>query len=224
MWEEFGRLLKQNRKELMLTQAQLRDRLRKQGYDIKSKSTISKWEHGLQKPNPEIVEALEDVLFGRKTGRLLGATRYKIDMEPDQKTIVDLVDTQLEKKAHFEQLADIARTLLANNLDTLTPNEPSEVQKSDPRWIEYFQHFKYKVEDGDSIIQITQQQLASTMEQNLETIRLRYGQMALDRFLAHLVAEYPELESEGFNSLVEENPYSLIDILRMLAQRKTKGT
>lgn len=224
MWEEFGRLLKHYRKDCGLTQEQLLEKLRDQGWEIWSKGTVSKWEHGLQRPNAEVTEILEDILGVRK-GILFGAARYKIEMVPSQQTTADAIDLQFKKKEHSDLLGDIAHILLSGDLDTLTLRTLTGDLKDDPRWIEYYAHFKYSLIDRfDSISQITQQQLAFIMERNIETVLWRYGKKYLDSFLSHLEAE-PDIASKDLYRLLEEKPFQLVKVLRLLAIEKMfKGT
>lgn len=226
MWSEFGRLLKEYRKSNKLSQEKLLKRLRDHGYELRSKSTVSRWEHGLRRPKDDVVEELEDIL-GVSGKRLLRAARYRIETEPDDEIIIGLIGSELKKKEHSDQLTDIASMLLANGLDTLRLAKPTENQKDDPNWIEYFEKYKYRVYDynSDSVMQATQKQLIFEMERNIEAVYARYkhDKDAFDCFLSHLRAE-PVMEGRELLDVLDSNPLQLIEILKLMAQKKVKGT
>jgi len=122
------------------------------------------------------------------------------------------------RKDHFDHLADIAQGLLSGNLDNVTAKSTKAGDQ--------FDIFEYTIWEGGARQGITRKQLSDMMDRNVE---LYYEQpndtYDLDYFLHHLIAEYPEVESKGFNNFAKENPYELVDILRLLARRKTfKGT
>jgi transcriptional regulator with XRE-family HTH domain len=77
MADEFGRLLKEYRKGVKLSQKQLLLRIRQAGYEERySEADISKWEHGRTKPPEDVVEELEEIL-GIPKGSLLRAAGYR---------------------------------------------------------------------------------------------------------------------------------------------------
>lgn len=96
MWEDFGKLVKKNRKENGYSLEQLRQIIEKNGCEILNKSTISKWENGKHRPSSEIVEALEDI-FGLKRGILLKAARYFIE-SPDNEEQRDALTEHMTQR------------------------------------------------------------------------------------------------------------------------------
>ncbi len=224
---EFGSILKRHRNIKGLSQTQLLEKLRDEGHELYSKGTVSKWENGINTPMRDVVEDLDEILDLPK-GTLLRAAGYLIEIEATQqnRVVADLVTTQLKKKEHSDQLADIASILLENGLDTLTLADPTENQKGNPDWIEYFKLYKYRVYDynSDSGSQITQKQLVLEMERNIDAVYSHYKDDSFDCFLSHLKAE-PEMEGRELFNVLDSNPLQLIEILRLRAQEKTfKGT
>ena len=173
-------------------------------------------------PDQEILNEMEDTTFPKRNLRYLRERRrhfyaakkvLQIQLEKE----IDPIIVQREKD-HFDHLADITQGLLSGNLDNVTAKSTKAGDQ--------FDIFEYIFWEGGLRQGITRKQLSDMMERNVE---LYYEQpndtYDLDYFLHHLIAEYPEVESKGFNNFVKENPYELVDILRLLARRKTfKGT
>ena len=80
MSSEFGKLLKHYRKQNNVSQAEVLNKLRAQGYSY-DKSAISKWETGLHMPRAEVIEILEDILAPKSVGLLLKAAGYLYEAE-----------------------------------------------------------------------------------------------------------------------------------------------
>jgi len=215
MYDEFGKLLKQYREGQHLTQEQLAGKLERHIGKAPSKGTISKWEHGDRRPSEETVEALEEILFGEISTILLRAARYRVGLEPRQPphSEIDFVTAQ-SRKEHFGHMADIAKALLSGNLSNVTTKSIKTGDK--------FDIFEYFFWEGGAGQGITGRQLSDMLERNIESLSEQPDDAYdLDCFLHHLVTEYPEVKSKGFNKFAEENPYELIDILRLLTRRKT---
>lgn len=212
---DFGRLLKHYREEHLLTHKQLREELGKQSHDIYSDGTISKWEHGKHKPRQAIVECLEDIFYLQR-GTLLIPAGYLVEAP----TIVSngvsqrnaIATKRLEE--HFDRLANMVKILLENGLDTVTKNDPS------------VSAFPYTLWSGQSGMSIPHELLSSYLQKNIDQLYLEYEDFDLPDFMCHLEAEHIEIKSKGLRKVVAENPYELIEVLRVLVRRKTfnKGT
>lgn len=227
MSNEFGSLLRQYRNIKGLSQSQLLKELREEGHELYSKGTVSKWEKGKNKPKIGVVEDLEGILALPK-GTLLKAAGYLVEIESAQQNqaVANLVIKQLNKKEHSKQLADIASMLLSHGLNNLTIAQPAENQKDNPNWIEYFKKYPYRIYDynSDSILLGNQKQLALEIKQNMEAVCNKYSKYNLDCFLSHLKAE-PKIEGKEFLEVLDKNPLQLIEILKLIVQKKTfKGT
>jgi len=107
---EFCRLLRRYRKERLLTQHALMDKLKSQGYSY-TESAISKWESGKRTPPADVVEVLEDILESPK-GWLLKAADYPADAQIRLSSVVNP-----EQAKHFQELS-IALLALASNLES----------------------------------------------------------------------------------------------------------
>lgn len=121
MGHQFGRLLKQSRKDAKLSQKQLLERIRQAGYEERySEADISKWEHGRTKPPEDVIEDLEDVLFVSK-GLLLAAAGYSAGKEyrklQDQSALNLPPWVVQAQQAHLE---GIERHEVFNGLETTT--------------------------------------------------------------------------------------------------------
>jgi len=73
---KFGDLLKKTRRERQMTQTQLIEEIRKQGYEKYTAADVSKWENGRYKPPEDVVEILEEDIFHLPKGQLLEAAGY----------------------------------------------------------------------------------------------------------------------------------------------------
>lgn len=126
------------------------------------------------------------------------------------------------RERHFTDMADAADWLLHNNLHRV--------------WLRTGAHQKNQTEceiyagfDSPGY-PITKEQLSSMLDTNIEMLRSQKGESILfEQLVPHLNAEIPEIvtdtEPKGFLNVVRDNPYELIDTLRVLESRKTfKGT
>ena len=212
---DFGRKLRQLRAKNDLTQDQLRAQLNDRGYDIPGKSAISRWENGSRKPKMEVIEDLEDIL-GEKRGVLLKLAGYLVETSQEQFDYVTVKQTA----AHFADLASIAKALLANRLDSI----------SCPGWTTKRSHqVKYLLPsetDASVYDEITKEQLTSRLNSNMAAILKEKDWFFRHCFIPHLKSELSEeLKTKPFYRIIEEQPYELIEILRVLAARGIfKGT
>jgi len=119
-------------------------------------------------------------------------------------------------KEHNEKLAGVANRLLANDLNRVT------------KWISSTGQVEYHLFDDEEILhRLTEDDLAGQFEQNIILVFHEYTEwFYMNCFLPHLYAEWPEeLKKKGLFIVAEEQPYQLIDTLRLLAEKKTfKGT
>lgn len=114
---EFGRLLKEHRKKLGLTQKELINKLCDSGYTYSlSGSIISKWEGGKAKPPEDVVETLEDILSIPK-GLLLRAAGYRAAAESREREAygTEIAEAPLKSEAKMLYLANIFE--MAKELD-----------------------------------------------------------------------------------------------------------
>lgn len=212
---DFGRRLRQLRAENALTQDKLREELNTKGHNIPGKSTISRWENGSRKPKMEVIEDLEDIL-GVDRGVLLKLAGYLVETSQEQFDYVIVKQTAV----HFADLADIAKSLLANGLGSV----------SCPGWsTNRSQQVKYVIPNANAASQydeLTKEQLTSLLNNNIAAITKDKDWLFRHCFIPHLKSELPgELRTKLFFEIIEEQPYKLIETLRVLAAKKTfKGT
>jgi transcriptional regulator len=112
------------------------------------------------------------------------------------------------KKKHIADVAAIAEALLANSLDTVTKHTG--------------------IGGTDKIIYSTNSAELLSHEQLGDSLRVNWGQKWARmtdeekiRFLIHLKADYPELVSNDFLTIVSENPFEMVKALRILIRRGT---
>ena len=106
---EFGKLLKHYRKQNNVSQAEVLNKLRAQGYSY-DKSAISKWETGLHMPRAEVIEILEDILTPKSVGLLLKAAGYLYEAE----SRYQLAEISRQEPRHFEELSITALKIASN--------------------------------------------------------------------------------------------------------------
>lgn len=122
MRDQFGRLLKEYRKDAELSQKQLLQSIRQARQEERySGADISKWEHGKTKPPKDVIEDLEDILFIPK-GLLLMAAGYSATTEyrklQDDQSALNLSPWVVQaQQAHLE---GIERYEVFNGLETTT--------------------------------------------------------------------------------------------------------
>lgn len=121
MSSEFGKLLKHYRKQNNVSQAEVLNKLRAQGYSY-DKSAISKWETGLHMPRAEVIEILEDILTPKSVGLLLKAAGYLYEAE----SRFQLEYTREEQSPQSKEL-QTAALIIASNFEKLR-NAP-------PQWL-----------------------------------------------------------------------------------------
>jgi len=212
----FGRKLKQLRVANTLTQGGLGNELGAKGNKCFNKSTIARWENGSRIPDPETVKDLEEIL-GASRGMLLRAAGHLVEINPEQPASTQ-IDPAIVKhrEDHFADLANIAKGLLTNGLSNV----------SLPGWTtNRSSHVKYLILNLNSdsgYDEITKEQLESQLNNNMAAILKDKDWFFRYCFTPHLKSELPEeLKAESFFKIIEEQPYQLIESLRILAERKT---
>lgn len=122
---------------------------------------------------------------------------------------------------HFDRLADIASAFLINGIDTVMPSIDTVM----PRTIRGDEYGRSKYTVGEQEVEISNFELSLALQANIQSVLSRFSPWDITCLIYHLKAESPEIESKGFTDVVRENPYELIDRLRVLARRKLfKGT
>jgi len=121
-------------------------------------------------------------------------------------------------KEHNAKLAGVADRLLANDLKRVM------------KWVEPTGEIEYLLWDESEthvVERLREDDLSGQFEQNISLAYQEYTEWFFKEcFLPHLYAEWSEeLKNKGFYIVAEEQPYQLIETLRLLAERKTfKGT
>jgi hypothetical protein len=170
------------------------------------------YQHIKRLSDQEILEEMQGTAFPvrslgfiKRRRREFNAARKVLEIQMQQE--IEPITTK-SKREHYEHLAEIASALLSNGLDTVTKNAPS------------VSAFPYTLWSGQSGIAIPGELLSSYLQQNMDQLNLDYNDFDLHNFMCHLEAEYPEIHSKGFSTFVRDNPYELIQTLKILAQRR----
>lgn len=117
-------------------------------------------------------------------------------------------------KEHNAKLLGVATKLLSNNLGRIS------------KWVTSTGQIEYHLFDEDEVHvveRLTEDNLSGKFEENVSLVYQNYTEWFFKTcFLPHLYAEWPiELQKKGFYILSEEQPYILIETLRLLAERRT---
>jgi hypothetical protein len=149
-----------------------------------------------------------------RTIRRWRATLSTVHTEQEQARIASVQDSW---RAHNEQLLNITNMLLANSLGKVLEGYTSSGKH------------EYAVTGSiyEDFYEVTEEQLSTQLEQNIEyTIHDHTEWFFYECFVPHLAMEFSEeMKTKGFWGMVKEQPYKLIETLRVLAARKTfKGT
>ena len=115
---------------------------------------------------------------------------------------------------HYAKLADVADKLLANDLKRVM------------KWVDTTGDIEYLLWDESEtyiLERLKEDDLSGQFEQNISLVYQEYMEWFFrEYFLPHLYAEWAEeLRSKGFYNVMYEQPYVLIETLRLLAERKT---
>jgi len=153
--------------------------------------------------------------------------RFIKDRRKELQAASEVLEEHVKKKAdpviskrrdeHFERLAKVADTLLDNNLHTVVPN--TECSAGEPQYL-------VEVDWVSSGYPLEKSQLTMILQKNIGKAYNLFEPMYFHKnFLPHLRAEIPIINIKGIWDFIEEQPYELIENLRILVERKTfKGT
>ena len=172
----------------------------------------------------EVLEEMQDTEFPTRSLGFIKRRRREFN------TARKVLQIQLEKEVnptivkrreeHFTELSDIAKSLLANGLESVscpgwTTNQSDQVKYVIPN---------ESAESGYD--ELTRIQLASHLNSNIDAIPREKDWLFRACFVPHLKSELrEELSTKLFFKVVEEQPYELIEVLRVLAARGVfKGT
>lgn len=113
---------------------------------------------------------------------------------------------------HFAQLASVAKSLLANDLESVLEKQTETL-------------VDYTVTSQDGLFYtLDKDDLSNQLDDNLQSTFDKYKDWFIKYcFIPHLEAELPEeIKAEGlWDGVINEKPYELIYTLRLLAERRT---
>ncbi|MFC1912598.1 hypothetical protein ACFLX7_00125 [Chloroflexota bacterium] len=167
----------------------------------------------------KVLEALgrefkDEILPDERTIRRWRKAQPAIPVKKEQETLPSSVHENW--KEHFAKLADVAISLLANDLETV-------LERQIENQVDYT-----VTGEGGLYYTIDRDDLSKQLEDNLISTFDKYQDWFIKTcFNPHLEAELPEeVRAEGlWDGVIYEKPYELIDTLRILIARKTfKGT
>lgn len=139
-----------------------------------------------------------------------------VHLEKEQRHIPSIFYEEWEE--HNRKLVGVANTLLGNDL------------KQVMKWVSPTGDVEYHLfDESETYLQerLTVDDLSSKLEENLLAVYRDFTEwFYLSCFIPHLFAEWSEgLRTKMSKALLYEEPYELIETLRLLAERKTfKGT
>ncbi len=169
----------------------------------------------------EIMEEMQSTESTARSRRFMRQRRLHYDvakrlLHAELEREINPVITQ-QRGEHFTQLTEIAQALIAGNLDNVAPICPEE--GSD--------RVEYVIMGGTEPSQtIGLGGMRAKLDENLDRACGTFSFFTvMDYFVPHLKAEQLGFASEGISREIQERPYELIEILRVLANRRTfKGT
>jgi len=185
------------------------------------------YEHLERLSDSEVLEEMQDTEFPVRTKGFIKRRRRefaaakRVLQEQLQKETNPVVAKRRED--HFDHLAGIAKAILTveDYLEDMFENpEPTT---------------EYVFRTGDGNYPASREELTSSLQNNIGIIRgevptesgwdenKECAEFDIDCLIDHLKVECPEVASKGFYQAVEENPYEVIDKLRVLSRRKTFG-
>lgn len=187
-----------------------------------------------------LVQRAIELSDGRSAGEILKTLSAEFDIYdlPDERTIrrwcKNKPKSNIEqehnlmykyiyenRKEHFEQLALVAKTLLDNDLSSVS--KILDINHNLEQGI-YILTKENRIGNYDYL---TQKQLSEIIMDNITLAEHKYETWFFYKcFLTHLTSEdVKDLKGKGFFDVVKEQPYRLIEVLRIIAARKTfKGT
>ena len=153
--------------------------------------------------------------------------RFIKDRRKELQAASEVLEEHVKKKAdpviskrreeHFERLAKVADALLDNNLHKVVPNIEGGV--GEPQYL-------IEVDWISSGYPLEKSQLTTILHENIGKVYNLFEPMYFHKnFLPHLMAEIPMINIKGIWDFIEEQPYELIENLKILVERRTfKGT
>jgi len=124
----------------------------------------------------------------------------------------DMAAESGQKKEHFDELAEIAELLLEDGLDRI---KEIENDSSGPHKDRYA-----TVTENNELEEITRDELGYSLEGNMDVARTLYGPESWGGFERHMEAESAEIEVKGLTGLASADPLQLVELLKMVAQRR----
>jgi hypothetical protein len=173
----------------------------------------------------EILEEMQGTEFPLRSTGFIKRRRKEFD------TAKRVLQVQLQKEVaplllkrreeHFSKLAEVVDDLLANDLNSVSrgwsttrvAGQHTNILTKEKRIGDYYD--------------LTNEQLSTRLKENYVLAEHKYERWFIhDCLLPHLKSEFPEeLKSKAFLDIAKEHPYELIQILRIIAAKKTfKGT
>jgi len=157
----------------------------------------------------EVLEDMQDVTFPLRSPRFIKQRRLHYDVA--RKVLRAEVEKEIDpiiverRKEHYDELANAARYIVHR------VSGARGTPESDDFYL-----------DG---IVVRKWELSGELTNNIGNLGEIEGGLLFDSFQSHLCAEYPEIQSQGISVFADENPYRLIEMLRILTKRKTfQGT
>ena len=172
-----------------------------------------------ERPTPHAIYRIPKTELARLKCEDEVASEDSLVQQPIQKGFDPIITRRRDE--HFKQLADIAKSLLDNDLESVRHGWSTNRVTGQ---VMYILTRGNKVGD---YYDLTKEQLSCRLKENIVLTEHKYTRPFFhSRFLPHLTSELPEeLKTEGFYDIVNGQPYQLIETLRLLAERKTfKGT
>jgi hypothetical protein len=174
----------------------------------------------------EVLEEMQDTEFPRRSPGFIKRRRREFN------TARKILQTQLErevnptimkrKEEHFAGLIDIAHCLLANDLDTVLERVAfTRISSSGEEKATHQAEYALVSRTDGTAHELTSEQLSNHLDRNIEVAVQRYSDWFFcECFLPHLESELPaDLGTKGFGDIVKEQPYQLVETLRVLAAR-----
>jgi len=127
-------------------------------------------------------------------------------------------------KEHSEILVSITKSLLKNDLDrVLSPVMFNYVNEAGENESHNYEFIMVKGTTIEDYYIPTKEQILIILEHNIKETIDKYKEWLFNRcFLPHLISELSEnSENKDFWAILEEQPYQVIETLRLLAERKT---
>jgi hypothetical protein len=138
-------------------------------------------------------------------------------LEESVKRRVDPI-TIKARQDHFEYLTTISETLLSGGLHDLNEiYDPEDKNSSKPLYAVI-----RRVPDYEPVESWSLDELRGKLRENINLSYDKFGESQVSQyFLPHLQSENPELSSKSLFTIVQKNPFGLIETLKVLVQRKT---